>query len=88
MADFLLRFRIGNDRTGIHFRARAGHSEHTAEGHDRTGRFFKADKVFIPRIFVAVDRNGYGLRVVTDRTAADGQEEIRLMAAGNFNTFV
>ena len=57
MTDLLLGFVIGDDRAAVHLRACARHSENAADGNYLAGRLLKADKIFLPRVVVAV--NGY-----------------------------
>ena len=85
---FLLCLLIGDDTTCIHLRARPGHRQHAADRQRLAGRLLKAHEIFLPRIFLAVDRNGHRLGIVADRTAADGQEQIRLMLARDLDALI
>lgn len=88
MAYFLFGFRIGNDGARVHLGTGAHHSQHTAHRQRFAIRFLKAQIIFFPRIFFTVHGNRNCLRIITDRTAACGQQKVSMMFPGNLNSFI
>ena len=79
MTDLQLLLVIRNDSACIHLRTCPRHRQNTSDRDDLTTRFFKTDVILFPRIIVTMYRHRYRLCIVAAGTAADCQQEIRLI---------
>ena len=70
MSNFLMCFCVGNHATCVHFGAGADHGEDAADRDDFAARFFKANKVLLPRLLLAMNGNRDSLGIIADRAAA------------------
>ena len=88
MSDLLLRLLVGDDGAGVHLRAGPHHGQHAAHRQRLTGGFLKTQIIFLPGVFLTVDRDGYRLGIVADRTAAHRQKQIRMVTAGDLDALI
>ena len=88
MTDLLFCLRIGDDRSGVHLRTGSYHGQHTSHRKGLAVRFFKAQVIFLPRVFVTVDGYRNCLGIIADRTAAHRQKQICLMSAGSLHALI
>ena len=86
MTDFQLLIMIRNYRASIHFASCSHHSQYTANRDNLTIRLLKADIIFLPWIFVTVNRHGNRFCIVAARAAAYSQQKVHMILSGNLNT--
>ena len=88
MTYLLLGGGVGDDRAGVHLRARAHHGQHAADGDYLAGRLLETQIVLLPGILVAVHGHGDRLGVVAHRSAAHGEQQIRFMRSSDRDALV
>ena len=88
MSDLLFCLSVRDHCTGVHLRPGSNHGEDTSHRNDLTLRFFKTYIVFLPGIFLTINRDRHRFRIITYRTAAHSEQKVRIVISCDLHAFI
>ena len=79
---------VGDDRAAVHLAAGPDHGQDAADGNEPAGRVLLAEVVLVPGVGLAPGGGSHALGIVHDGAAADGQDEVHVVLAGDPGAFI